>query len=91
MNSFKCYPGLTSGGQQQNFAMSMTINSPWLFVSDWDTVASGSNQALVPNVPIVAVNGTVPEESTTMMPGIKEGGGQPFTKYQQANAVRAAT
>ena len=38
---------------------------------------------IVPNEPIVAINGTVPDPDTTIMPGIKEGGGQPFSKYQQ--------
>lgn len=82
-NTFNCTPGLSGAGAQQNFCISMIINSPWLFGNNWDTNAAQTNQHIVPNSPIVAINGTIPEADTTIMPGIKEGGGQPFTKYQQ--------
>ena len=83
LNTFNCTPGLSSGGLQQNYCITMIINSPWLFGNNWDTNANQSGQSISPNEPIVAINGTVPDPGTTIMPGIKEGGGQPFSKYQQ--------
>lgn len=82
-NTFKCVPGLAGGGTQQNYCIQLMLNSPWPFGSNWDTNAQQTNQTITPNEAIVAVNGTTPEATTTIMPGIKEGGGQPFSKYQQ--------
>lgn len=82
-NTFNCTPGLNSSGEQQNYCISMLLNSPWPFGNNWDTNANQSGQSISPNAAIVAINGTVPDPDTTIMPGIKEGGGQPFSKYQQ--------
>ncbi len=82
-NTFNCTPGLSSSGTQQNYCISMILNSPWPFGNNWDTSANQTGQSLSPNEPIVAINGTVPDADSTIMPDIKEGGGQPFTKYQQ--------
>ena len=82
-NTFRCIPGLKSDGTQQNFCITMLLNSPWLFGNNWDTNAAQVGQSIVPNEPIVAINGTTPDPGSTIMPGVKEGGGQPFSKYQQ--------
>jgi len=82
-NTFNCTPGLSSNGEQQNYCISMIINSPWLFGNNWNTNATLTGQLLSPNEPIVALNGNFPDADSTIMPGIKEGGGQPFSKYQQ--------
>ncbi len=82
-NTFNCTPGLNGSGEQQNFCIAMILNSPWPFGNNWDTNANQTGQSISPNEAITAINGTVPEATTTIMPGIKEGGGQPFSKYQQ--------
>lgn len=81
-NTFRCIPGL-NGGQQQNFNFQILLNSPWLFAYDWNDVANLSGQSLVPNEAITPVpQNNIPLAQTMIMPGVKEGGGQPFNKYQ---------
>lgn len=81
-NSFQCIPGL-SAGQQQNFNFQILLNSPWLFAYDWNDVANLTGQSLIPNKAITPVpQNNIPIPQTMIMPGIKEGGGLPFNKYQ---------
>lgn len=81
-NTFQCTPGL-SAGQQQNFNFQILLNSPWMFAYDWNDVANLTGQSLIPNEAITPVpQDNIPLNSTTIMPGVREGGGQPFDKYQ---------
>lgn len=85
VNTFECRPGLNGSNAQQNFSFQLILNSPWLFGYNWDSRASGTNQLLKPNEPIIGMDPSTgkPTATTTIMPGTREGGGVPFNKYQQ--------
>lgn len=74
-NSFFCKPALDANGNQQNFAIKMQLNSPWLFRDGWDILTTGGNQVLTSNIAISAVpaNGTPVAGTTTCMPGVADG------------------
>jgi hypothetical protein len=74
-NSFFCKPALDGNGGQQNFAIKLQLNSPWLFRDGWDVLTTGTNQVLTSNIAISAVpNSGVPVPgTTTCMPGVADG------------------
>lgn len=83
-NTFICKPGLSSTNTQQCFSFQVLLNSPWLFSQGWNNGSSGTNQSIVGNEAIVGLDASHhPTETTTIMPGVKVGGGTPFEKYQQ--------
>lgn len=74
-NSFFCKPSLDANGGQQNFAIKIQLNSPWLFRDGWDVLTQGTNQVLTSNVAITAVPATGQPVigQTTCMPGVVDG------------------
>ena len=71
-NTFHCRPELSSDatGVQQNWFFRISLNNPWLFMSDWNTYAVSGNQKLSPNTPIIATSSDGhPTSTTTSMPG----------------------
>lgn len=74
-NSFFCKPALDGNGGQQNFAIKLQLNSPWLFRDGWDALTQGTNQVLTSNTTISAVpaNGQPVIGTTTCMPGVSDG------------------
>lgn len=84
MNTFVCKPGLSSTNTQQTFSFSLLLNSPWPFSAVYNNGSSGTNQTITANEAIVPLDGShAPTATSTIMPGIQTGGGQPFEKYQQ--------
>ena len=82
-NTFICRPGL-NGTSQQNFSFQILLNSPWLFSATWNAGSTGTNQSITPNEAIVTLdNSHAPTATSTIMPGVRVGGGTPFDKYQQ--------
>ncbi len=83
-NSFICKPGLSSTNTQQTFSISLLLNSPWVFSGQWNNGSTGTNQAIIGNDAIVGLDSNhLPTSTSTIMPGLKLGGGTPFEKYQQ--------
>lgn len=74
-NSFYCSPGLDGTGNQQNFALKLQLNSPWLFRDGYDILASSTNHSLLANNSITPVPATGQPVSgtTTCMPGVVDG------------------
>ena len=74
-NSFFCKPALDANGGQQNFAIKIQLNSPWLFRDGWDVLTQGTNQTLTSNVAIQSVpaTGQPVAGTTTCMPGVADG------------------
>lgn len=74
-NSFFCKPALDGNGAQQNFAIKLQLNSPWLFRDGWDVLTQGTNQVLASNIAISAVPSTGQPVigTTTCMPGVADG------------------
>ena len=74
-NSFFCKPALDGNGGQQNFAIKLQLNSPWLFRDGWDILTQGTNQVLTSNTTISPVPNTgIPVAgTTTCMPGVSDG------------------
>lgn len=84
MNTFVCKPGLSSTNTQQTFSLSLLMNSPWLFSAVYNNGSTGTNQSITANEAIVPLDGShAPTATSTIMPGVAEGGGKPFEKYQQ--------
>lgn len=74
-NSFFCKPSLDSNGGQQNFAIKIQLNSPWIFRDGWDILTTGSNQVLTSNTTVTPVPATGQPVigNTTCMPGVADG------------------
>jgi hypothetical protein len=72
-NSFACRPKLhATSGDQQNYCITLQMNSIWPFNSGWDTHATTHGQVCTPNENIQ--NYSVPvNDSMTIMPNIKDG------------------
>ena len=85
-NTFRCTPALAEDGTQQVFGFKFHLNSPWLFGPNWNALATNGAQELTPNDPIqpLEVAGH-PFENTTIIPGMRNQGGDPYSKY--ANGV----
>ena len=87
MNTFVCKPGLSSTNTQQTFSLSLLMNSPWLFSAVYNNGSTGTNQSITANEAIVPLDGShAPTATSTIMPGVAEGGGKPFEKYQQQSS-----
>jgi len=87
-NSFFCKPALDSNGLQQNFAIKMQLNSPWVFRDGWDILTQGSNQVLTSNTAITPVpqTGQPVIGQTTCMPGVADGP-QIINKYAKGCVI----
>lgn len=77
-NSIYCNPKMDSSPAQQNFAVVMCLNSPWLFWDGFDTMATSSNRQFVPNSTIIPVPAsgqpiTTGASTTTCVPGVIDG------------------
>ena len=74
-NSFFCKPSLDANGLQQNFAIKIQLNSPWIFRDGWDVLTQGGNQVLTSNTAITPVPATGQPVigTTTCMPGVSDG------------------
>lgn len=89
-NSFFCDPALdgSTPAAQQNWAIKLQLNSPWLFNDGWDILATNTNQRLLPNQAItpVAANGNPIIGTTTCMPGVADGS-KTILKYAQGVVI----
>lgn len=89
-NSFFCDPALdgASPAQQQNWAIKLQLNSPWIFNDGWDILATNTNQRLLPNQTVtpVSVNAQPVIGTTTCMPGVADGP-KTILKYAQGCVV----
>lgn len=87
--SFNCNPGLDTtlpgGQQQQNYSIQIALNSLWPFENNWNNVATGTGQTIVPNETITPYALPV-TDAMTIMPNIKDGW-QAFTQYNNACVV----
>lgn len=91
-NTFKCVPALAEDGSQMLWSIKLLINSPWLFGPNWNSGATVFNQELVPNSPIqpIEVSG-YPYNNTTIIPGMREEGGNPYGLYATGTIVGSKT
>jgi len=87
-NSFFCKPALNANGDQQNFAIKLQLNSPWLFRDGWDVLTTGANQVLASNTSVTAVPATGQPVigQTTCMPGVADGP-ETIKKYAQGCVI----
>lgn len=87
-NSFFCKPALGANDAQQNFAIKIQLNSPWLFTDGWNVLTQSTNQSLSSNLSITPVPNTGQPVigTTTCMPGVADGP-ETIKKYAKGMVV----